>query len=95
MSVVIRKGILKVTLLASRQVTGLANNQELIELLALDQTGSGPYISGEYVCFDFAAELNNNAEANGIRAAYVHIRFETWGHAIVAFEMVARGAYLY
>ena len=65
--------------------------KELIEFLAGDKTDSNPFISGEYACFDFAAELNNNAEANGIRAAYVRIRSEEWAHAVVAFETVDKG----
>ncbi|MFC1932454.1 hypothetical protein ACFLXU_02330 [Chloroflexota bacterium] len=64
---------------------------ELREFLIHDDTDSKSYISGEYVCFDFAAELNNQAEASGIRAAYVRIRSKEWGHAVVAFETVDRG----
>ncbi|MFC2010821.1 hypothetical protein ACFLUR_00820 [Chloroflexota bacterium] len=64
---------------------------ELREFLTSDKTDSNPYIKGEYVCFDFSADLNNNAEANGLRAAYVRIRFKEWGHAIVAFETADRG----
>ena len=66
-------------------------DEELREFLAHDKTDSNLFIEGEYVCFDFAAELNNNAEANGIRAAYVRIRFKEWAHAVVAFETVDRG----
>jgi len=65
--------------------------QELREFLADDKTDSKAYINGEYVCFDFAAELNNNAEARGIRAAYVRLRSKEWAHAVVAFETVDRG----
>ena len=65
--------------------------KELLEFLARDRTDSNLFIGGEYVCFDFAAALNNNAEANGIRAAYVRIRSKEWGHAVVAFETVDRG----
>ena len=65
--------------------------EELLEFLADDKTDSNFFISGGYVCFDFAAELNNNAEANGIRAAYVRIRSEEWAHAVVAFETADRG----
>jgi len=66
-------------------------NKELIEFLASDKTDSNAYIRGEYVCFDYSADLNNNAEANGFRAAYVRIRFKEWGHAVVAFETADRG----
>jgi len=65
--------------------------KEMREFLASDKTDSKPYIEGEYVCSDFAAQLNNNAEANGIRAAYVRIRSKNWWHAVVAFETVDRG----
>jgi len=64
---------------------------ELQEFLARDKTDSNEFITGEYVCFDFAAELNNNAEANGIRAAYVRIRSKEWAHAVVVFETVDMG----
>lgn len=64
---------------------------ELQEFLSRDQTDTHLFISGEYVCFDFAAALNNNAEASGIRAAYVRIRSKEWSHAVVAFETVDKG----
>ena len=65
--------------------------KELREFLASDKTDSKQFVRDEYVCFDFASDLNNNAEAHGIRAAYVRIQFQEWGHAIVAFETVDRG----
>jgi len=64
--------------------------KEMKEFLARDKTDSNLYVVGEYVCSDFAAQLNNNAEANGIRAAYVRIRSKEWGHVVVAFETVDR-----
>ncbi|MBA7506693.1 hypothetical protein ES706_05388 [subsurface metagenome] len=66
-------------------------HKEMREFLARDKTDSNPFVIGEYVCSDFAAEVNNNAEADGIRAAYVRIRSKEWGHALVAFETVDRG----
>jgi hypothetical protein len=66
-------------------------HKEMKEFLARDKTDSNLYVVGEYVCSDFAAQLNNNAEANGIRVAYVRIRSEKWSHAVVAFETVDRG----
>lgn len=64
---------------------------ELRDFLTRDETDSRLFVSGEYVCFDFAAALNNNAEASGIRAAYVRIRSREWAHAVVAFETADRG----
>lgn len=66
-------------------------HKEMWEFLAGDETDSKPYIIGEYVCNDFAAQLDNNAEAAGIRAAYVRIRSKNWWHAVVAFETLDRG----
>ncbi len=65
--------------------------EEMMEFLARDDTDSNDYIKGEYVCRDFAADVNNNAEREGIRTAYVRIRSEGWGHAIVAFQTVDKG----
>lgn len=64
---------------------------ELQAFLGQDQTNNRRFVRGEYVCFDFAAALNNNAEASGIRAAYVRIRSREWAHAIAAFETVDKG----
>ncbi len=66
-------------------------HKEMWEFLARDKTDSKPYIKGEYVCNDFAAQLDNNTEADGIRAAYVRIRSKNWWHAVVAFETLDRG----
>lgn len=65
--------------------------KELREFLVHDKTDSNLYIRGVYMCADFAADLNNNAEHQGIRAAYVIVRARTWSHALVAFETVDRG----
>jgi len=64
---------------------------ELMAFLRADKTDSNPYIDGHYVCFDYAAELNNNADAAGIQAAYVRLRSTDWGHAVVAFDTIDRG----
>ena len=66
-------------------------HKEMREFLAGDETDLKPYIKGEYVSFHFAVELNNNAEANGIRVAYVAVFAKEWGHGMVAFETIDRG----
>lgn len=68
--------------------------KELEEFLARNKTNLKPYIEDEdeFVCFNFAAEVNNNAELEGIRAALVILCFQhSAGHAIVAFETVDKG----
>lgn len=66
-------------------------HDELRDFLAADETNVKTFVSGEYVCYDFVADLVNNAEAAGIRAAYVRIRSDNWVHAIAGFETVDRG----
>ncbi len=66
-------------------------HSELRDFLAGDNTNQNQYIVGEYVCYDYVAEIVNNAEAAGIRAAYVRIRSADWAHALAAFETVDRG----
>ena len=64
---------------------------EMMDFLAHDNTHLKPYIDGVYVCFDYAADMNNNADAAGIQAAYVRLRSNDWGHAVVAFQTTDRG----
>jgi hypothetical protein len=66
-------------------------HSELRDFLNADETNMNAFVSGEYVCYDFVADLVNNAEAAGIRAAYVRIRSDNWVHAIAGFETVDRG----
>lgn len=65
--------------------------KEMREFLGRDKTDLNTYIKGVYMCTDFSADLNNNAEREGIRAAYVIVRARAWSHALVAFETVDRG----
>ena len=76
---------------ATRVELGNPTYKEMKEFLAGDETDSNLYVVDEYVSFDFAVELNNNAEANGIRVAYVAIFAKEWGHGMVAFETIDEG----
>ena len=60
--------------------------EEALDFLERDRTDANEYIEGEYVCSHFAADINNNAEKQGIRCALVDVRFPDSGHAIIAFE---------
>lgn len=50
---------------------------ELVAFLNADATGSIPYVYPNMTCADFARKLHDNAEAHGIRAAFVAIDFDT------------------
>ena len=66
--------------------------QEMKTFLAQDPTNNKTYVEGAYVCVDFAAAVNNNAEAKGIRCAVVDIFYpDGYGHTIVAFNTTDRG----
>ncbi len=70
---------------------------KLVAFINEDTTDSKPYLKGKTilarVCADFAEDVHNNAEAKGIRAAWVGIDFIGGGdgHAINAFETTDKG----
>ncbi len=65
---------------------------QLLAFIARDRTDEYSYIFGPpkiaYVCSDFAEDVHNNAEAAGIKAAWVGIDIvgKTEGHALNAFQ---------
>lgn len=66
--------------------------QEMKTFLAQDFTNTNTYNEDKYVCVDFAAAVNNNAEAKDIRCAVVDIFYpDGYGHTIVAFDTTDRG----
>lgn len=69
---------------------------ELVAFIQADKTDTNKYVAtgpDAFVCADFAEEVHNNAEAAGIRAAWVSLTFEGTkeGHALDAFETTDRG----
>ena len=65
--------------------------EEALDFLKRDRTDDNEYIEDEYVCSHFAADINNNAEKQGIRCALVELRFPDSGHAVVAFDTTDEG----
>ena len=66
---------------------------ELKDFLREDKTDEMLYIEDVFMCADFAEMLHNNAEAAGIRAAWVGIDLygSDEGHALNAFNTTDRG----
>ena len=65
---------------------------ELMDFLEEDTTDKNEYVEGSYTCVDFVGDLNNNAENEGFRAAYVYIEYPgVRAHAVAAFETVDEG----
>jgi hypothetical protein len=69
--------------------------EEAVAFLKEDKTSDNEYNDadyGVYVCSHFARDVCNNAEAEGLRCAIVHLIFpEGAGHAIVAFDTIDEG----
>jgi len=69
---------------------------EMAAFIKADATDTRDYIrdgKNAFVCSDFAEMVHNNAEAAGIRAGWVGIRFQGTeeGHAINVFDTADRG----
>jgi len=64
---------------------------ELLDFLLKDKTDEKAYVSGIYMCGDFANDVHNNAERAGIRAAYVVVTLPSAYHALNAFKTTDRG----
>ncbi len=67
--------------------------QELLQFIGSDDTETGSYLKGFYMCGSFAEKLHNNAEQKGIRSAWVVIHFTDGSetHALNAFYTKDRG----
>jgi hypothetical protein len=64
---------------------------QLQDFLLRDKTDRNTYVTGIYMCGDFARDVHNNAERLGIRAAYVAIKFQGEYHTCNAFKTTDRG----
>jgi len=47
--------------------------KKMMNFIREDKTDKGQYIEDEYVCENFAMDVCNNAEEEGIRCAYVNL----------------------
>ncbi|MFA5365248.1 MAG: hypothetical protein WC325_08730 [Candidatus Bathyarchaeia archaeon] len=64
--------------------------QEALSFIAADLTDLHPYTQS-YVCYDFTADFNANAEQQGYRCGFVYIEFTTSAHAIACFNTTDHG----
>ena len=51
-----------------------------------DKTNRNEYVEPSYMCGHFAMDVNNNAEAQGIRCGVIVVELEVNYHALVCFE---------
>ena len=64
---------------------------EATDFLRADRTDRNRYVEDSYVCSHFARDVCNNAEAEGLRCAFVELRYRDSGHSIIAFDTTDRG----
>lgn len=64
---------------------------QAVAFLRQDKTDNNKYIEDSYVCSHFARDVDNNAEEEGFRCAYVGINYPDGGHAIIAFDTIDKG----
>jgi hypothetical protein len=68
--------------------------EEAVAFIEEDKTNENEYNDadyGVYVCSHFSRDVCNNAEAEGLRCAFVLLVFSEGGHAIVAFDTTDEG----
>jgi hypothetical protein len=68
--------------------------EEAVSFLKEDKTSDNEYNDddyGVYVCSHFSRDVCNNAEAEGLRCAFVDLRLAESGHAIVGFDTIDEG----
>jgi len=68
--------------------------KEAVTFLRGDRTDKNKYVEdtyGVYVCSHFARDVCNNAEAEGLRCAFVELRYSEGGHSIIAFDTIDEG----
>jgi len=65
--------------------------KQMVSFLRWDKTDRNKYDEDSYVCSHFARDVCNNAEAEGLRCAFVNLRFPEGGHSIIAFDTIDKG----
>lgn len=65
--------------------------REAVTFLREDKTDKNKYVEDIYVCSHFARDVCNNAEAEGLRCAFVELRYSEGGHSIIAFDTIDEG----
>ena len=64
---------------------------EAVAFMRSDRTDRNTYDDDSYVCSHFSRDVCNNAEAEGLRCAFVELRYSDTGHSIIAFDTIDRG----
>ena len=79
--------------IASDQAIKIKNPtfQEVRDFVLKDPTSRNGFVFNQYECRHFATEVNNNAEAAGLRCAIVLLCYKRGQHSVIAFDTTDRG----
>jgi len=64
---------------------------ELRDFILTDPTSRNKFVLNQYECRHFATDVNNNADAEGLRCAFILLCYDRGQHAVVAFDTTDRG----
>jgi len=64
---------------------------EVKDFVIEDTTSRNKFILNQYECRHFATEVDNNAEAAGIRCGFVLLCYNRGQHAVIVFDTTDRG----
>jgi hypothetical protein len=65
--------------------------KEVKDFILKDPTSRNTFVLNKYECRHFATDVNNNADAAGLRCAFVLLCYRNGQHAVVAFDTTDRG----
>jgi hypothetical protein len=65
--------------------------KEVKDFILKDTTSRNQYVENKYECRHFATDVNNNADAVGIRCAFVLLCYRSGQHAVVGFDTTDKG----
>lgn len=65
--------------------------EEVKDFILKDTTSQNKFVLNKYECRHFATDVNNNADAAGIRCAFVLLCYRNGQHAVVGFDTTDRG----
>jgi hypothetical protein len=91
---VLEDNITKITDYAAGNQTIETRNptfKEVKDFILKDTTSHNKFITNVYECRHFTTDVNNNAEALGIRCAFVLLCYQNGQHAVVGFDTTDRG----
>ena len=60
--------------------------QDLRDFILKDPTSRKQFVLNQYECCHFATEVDNNAEAAGLRCGFVLLCYDQGQHAVIAFD---------